>query len=297
VERPEWCKPSSLSEALAQLAEAPEDSKVLAGGQSLAVMLRSRLLRPRRLVYLGALPELQEIRESGGRLTIGAMVTDRRLETDPQVGRAVPLLAEAAGRIASVHIRNLGTIGGNLCHALIGADLPPALLALDARLQVARRGGRRTVPVDQFFRGVMETALEPDEVLTHIELSPAGPPEWGTAYEKLAVRTVDPAIVGVAVALQLDERGRVRQVRIGIGGAGEVPVRARRLEAALLGATRAEVGEWAAVGVEEVECIDDSHASAWYRRRMVPVVAKRAILRAWDNLEGQAGEGRERYGA
>lgn len=297
MERPEWCKPSSLSEALAQLAEAPDESKILAGGQSLAVMLRSRLLRPRRLIYLGALQELQEIREGDGRLTIGAMVTDRRLETDPQVGRAVPLLAEAAGRIASVHIRNLGTIGGNLCHTLIGADLPPALLALDARLQVARRGGRRTIPVDQFFRGVMETALEPEEVLTHIELAPAAPPQWGTAYEKLAVRTVDPAIVGVAVALQLDERGRVRQVRIGIGGAGEVPVRSRHLEAALLGATRTEVGERAVAAVEDVECIDDNHASAWYRRRMVPVVAKRAILRAWDSLQAGAEEGRERYGA
>lgn len=111
------------------------------------------------------------------------------------------------------------------------------------------------------------------------------------------MRTVDPAIVGVAVALQVDGRGRVRQVRVGIGGAGEVPVRSHRLEAALLGATRAEVGERVAVAVEDVECIDDNHASAWYRRRMVPVVAKRAILRAWAQLEASAEEGRERNGA
>src|SRR5262245_3559191 len=151
----EYREPETLEEAVAILREEGDDARVIGGGTALVVMLRARLLRPRVLVGLGRIPGLDELRLNGdGDLRIGALVTHRQLERSPEVRHAVPLLAEACGRVGSPTIRNMGTLGGNLAYGEAASDPAPTLLALDARVTVAGPAGPRTVPVDGFFRGL-----------------------------------------------------------------------------------------------------------------------------------------------
>ena len=281
-------RPASLEEALAAREEYTHDALPIAGGQSLLVMMRNRLVSPGALIDLEPIEELRGIEVHSTGISIGAMNTCRQLIASPLLGETVGVLPAAARQVSSTAVRNLGTIGGNVCHNEPGADLPPALLALNGRAVLRRRAEAREVPLSEFFTGYFETALEPDEILCRIEIEHA-PAGAAGVYLKHAISPEDLAIVGVAAVVVPDgERaGGVAEVRIGIGGAAPVPLRATRAEAALKGAvldeeTARAAGETASA---EVDPGSDPHAGADYRRKMVAVFVRRALLQAAKQIE------------
>lgn len=281
-------RPDDLDEALAAREQYTDDALPIAGGQSLLVMMRNRLVAPRALIDLEPLKPLRGVEVSGAGISIGAMNTCRQLIASPVLGEEVAVLPAAARQVSSTAVRNLGTIGGNVCHNEPGADLPPVLLALNARAEVRRRAEARQVPLSEFFTGYFETALEPDEILCRIDIE--HPPAGAVGvYLKHAISPEDLAMVGVAAVVVPDGKrpGGVAEVRIGIGGAAPVPLRAAKAEAALEGAVldaeaAGAAGEMAAT---EVDPPSDPHAGAEYRRKMVSVFVRRALLQAAKEIE------------
>jgi CO/xanthine dehydrogenase FAD-binding subunit len=287
--RPDYHDPERLAEVLALLHEHGDDAKLVAGGQSLMVMLRQGLITPTALVDLARVPGLVGVERRNGALRIGAMTTIRTLESDPTVRRLLPTLAEAAAAVGPMQIRNMGTVGGNTAHNAVGADPPPALLALDATATVASADGERKVPLDEFFTGYFETCLAPTEVVTEFSIPVPGVGTAG-AYLKFASRVVDMSIVGVAVVLRREE-GRVRGAQIAIGGAGPVPFRARQAEASLQDASWSETAlrDAGALAAEESTPLGDIHASVAYRRWLIRVLVPRALKAAAAQADGVEG--------
>ncbi len=281
----EYSEPATLEETLQVLAERGEDAKVLAGGQSLLLMLHVGLVRPGVLVGLQSLSELQEITlDPAAGLSIGAMATQRVIESAPLIQQYCPVLARTASLIATVPVRTLGTLGGNLCHNLPGADPPPTLIALDAVARLESSRGTRDVPVADLFQGFMETVVKPYELLTEIRV-PAASLGNHAVYLKQCVRDVDPALVGVAVRLVLadDEEATCTDVRIGVGGVSLAPYRAANAERVLRGERLGpeSIAEAARVAADECEPMTDAHGSARYRRKMLYVLLRRAVSAAW----------------
>lgn len=280
LRRPDYYDPERIEEVLAILEQHGDDAKLVAGGQSLMVMLRQGLVAPTALIDLARVPGLTGIERRNGTIRLGAMTTIRTLETDPTVGRLLPTLAQAAAAVGPMQIRNMGTVGGNAVHNALGADPPPALLALDATVVIAGPAGERRVPLVEFFTGYFETCVAPTEVVTAFSVPVPGPGTTGV-YLKFASRVVDMAIVGIAVVLARDG-GRLREARIAVGGAGPVPFRARHAEAALAGATWGDAAfrEAGVLAAEESAPLGDLHASAAYRRWLVRVLVPRALKAA-----------------
>jgi carbon-monoxide dehydrogenase medium subunit len=297
-----YARAGSLAEAIALLAEAPDDTKLLAGGQSLVPMLNMRLVRPAVLVDVNGLRELTGITPGpDGGLRIGALTRHAELAASPAVIERAPLLAEAARHVGHAAIRNQGTLGGSLAHADPAAELPAALLALDARVRMTGPRGAREVAADAFFRGLLATALEADEILTAIEV-PAKPPGWG--FVEIARRPGDFALAGVAVVVHVERpltlpsppRGgegasevRCEMVRLVGFGVGDRPLRLTGAERLLTGApldaeTAARAG--AAAG-PDCDPPNDVHGSAEYRRHLATVLAERALLQAGTHLAGR----------
>lgn len=273
-----YVEPDTVDEAVALLAE-DEGSKALAGGQSLMVLLRQGLVAPSRLVSLRGIPGLGRVQvRPDGSIRVGCMATYR--EVAEQAGRLLPAVGDACRQVGPVPVQNVGTAGGSLCHNAPGADVPAALLALDAEAVVHSGAGERTIPLAGFFRGYFETVLEPAEVLVGIHV-PGPPADATSAYVKFNFRLIDMAIVGVAVAFRRDG-GVCRDVRIAVGGVAAVPFRALAAEQALEGRspTADVVAEAGRLAATEREPVSDVHASAGYRRRVTPVIVKRALDRA-----------------
>jgi carbon-monoxide dehydrogenase medium subunit len=281
-------RPKSLDEALSHRAEYGKDALPIAGGQSLLVMLRNKLIDPKVLLDLETLGELRGQQRQVESFTIGAMTTFNDLLSSAEVRSSLPILAQAASKVGSTAIRNLGTIGGNLCHNEPGADLPPALLALNASVELRRRGSVRKVPLTEFFRGYFETAVAPDEILCRVEI-PALPGGAVGTYIKHSISAEDLAIAGVAVVVVPDDNkaGAVRELRIGLGGVAPVPFRATQAESALNGKVlSSEVIRAAAeIAASEADPMGDPHGSADYRRKMVKVLVRRAIAAAMQQAE------------
>jgi len=275
--------PSSLDEALSLLAVPDADTKALAGGQSLLVLLRFGLVAPETLVSLKHIAGLNRIAEGpDGELSIGAMVTQHNLAHDAVIRDRYPALAEAAAAVASPAVRRLGTIGGNLCHADPTGDPPAALIALGAEVEIASVRGRRRIPVEELFSDYMETVLQPDELLIALHLPSQVP---GSAYLKHHVRGIDTALVGVAVGLTLSGDGTTcHDARIGLAGAGVTPLRAVEAESMLREQPMNEATINNAAEAAAFECapLDDTEASEWYRREMVKVFVRRASMIASD---------------
>lgn len=272
---------TSLDHAIAVLAEQDGDAKVLAGGQSLVPLLAMRLAQPTALVDLAGLDELSYVRADGDHLEIGAMTRARTVETSALVAERVPLLPAALRHVGHVTIRNRGTIGGSAAHADPAAELPAVLRALDGELVATGPGGRRTIPAADFFRGFLDTALDPGEVLTAVRI-PAQPPGVRVAVQEFARRHGDFAIVAVFAAVELDDSARVRSARLGVAGADQVPVRADAAEALLAGQPLTpEVARAAAEAVAAAtRPTDDIHAPADYRRRVAAVLTRRCLEQA-----------------
>lgn len=281
----EYVCPASLAEALEHLHQHGDDAKALAGGQSLVPLMNFRLTRPGMIVDLNRLGELAYIRPLDGGLALGAMVRQRTIETSTVVRERSPLLYEATPLIGHIPIRTRGTIGGSLVHADPAAEYPVVMVALDARLQLQRRGGTREVAASDFFRTYLTTDIAPTELLTEIRV-PGLPGRSGVAFLELTRRHGDFAIAAAAAAITLDGTGAIAQARVALGGVGPTPIRARRAEAVLAGQrpTRSLVEEAGRAAATETDPPDDIHASAEYRREMSAVFTRRALTRALSTL-------------
>ena len=280
----EYFAPATVDQALALLAAHGGEAKPLAGGQSLIPAMNFRLARPRALVDLNRIAELSYIRSAKGGTTIGAMTRQRAVEQSDVVTRGAPLLAEAMPAIAHPQIRNRGTMGGSPAHADPSAELPAVMLALDAAFRARSVTGERTIPASEFFKGMLETALAPDELLVEIGLRPM-PDRSGTAFLEVARRHGDYALVGIAVAVTLDGQGRCKAARIALLSVGDGPVLAVEAGKTLTGQVpSAEMVRAAAdaAATRDVDPPSDIHASAAYRRRLVAVLTRRALGGAFE---------------
>ncbi len=277
-------RPTSLAEATELLATLP-GAKLLAGGMSLIPALKHRLTQPAALVDIARLPDLDALHVKRGGLILGSLVTHAALVDHAELAE-LAIVREAASAIGDVQVRNRGTIGGSLVHADPAGDWPAVFLALDGEARVVGPKGKRTIPARDFFVGLLRSALADDELLTEVRL-PFERRRTGGAYCKLRQSASGFAIVGVAAQLVLDRRGRCETAGVGITGVNPVPFRAASLESRLVGESLESVDlEGLCAEIEELDPMDDLHASAEFRRQLVSVYARRAILRAAERAKG-----------
>jgi carbon-monoxide dehydrogenase medium subunit len=272
----EYFAPASLDEACRLLAGYDGAARAVAGGTDLLLKLKAGRLSPPAVVNIKRLPELRQ-RSVNSHLTLGALTTLEEIRRSPLLRARAPALVTAADTMASTQIRNLATLGGNLCNAAPSADLAPILLALGAVAHIAGPNGRRAVPLDDFFTGPGQTVLAPGELLVAVQLPLAG---WRACYLKLAPRAcMDIAVVGVGLALDV-AGGRCRSARVALGAVAPTPIRAPEAEAELLAGplTLQRVERAARLAAEAARPIDDVRGSAGYRRRMVAVLVRRGLL-------------------
>lgn len=282
--KPAWFDyyaPRSLDEALRILADAGPNGRVLAGGQSLMPMLNCRLLNPAILVDINRLEVLNSLDVTKDGLTVGALVRHADLLHDDRVRYGWPLLFEATKQVAHPAIRNRGTVCGSVAHNDPAAEHPSVLVTLDGTVVIASAAGRRELPAEQFFTGILSTALQPGEMVVALRYPPQ-PAGTGTGFVEFARRLGDFAMAGAAATLTLRD-GVCEHARLTVVGMGEGPFRARAAENMLaarrLGADdRNEAFAEAAEKVRAaVEPADDVHASASYRRHLAGVMTQRAL--------------------
>ena len=283
----EYQRAASVAQAL-QLLRSHENAKVLAGGHSLIPLMKLRQSRPSLLVDIGGIAELRGIAVNNGTVRIGALTTHREIQTSAQVQQACDVMAEVAEGIGDPHVRNRGTIGGNVTHADPGSDWPTVLTALDARFVIQGQNAR-TLAASEFFTGVLETAVADDELLVAIE-APRLAPNQHAEYAKMAHPATSFAVVGAAVVVTVDN-GRCTDASIAVGGLVPVPVRARAVENALVGQELTADNVAAATQLISEDLGDnvfgDSvYASADYRRVVVGVEIKHAIFHATGMAHG-----------
>ncbi len=282
----EYHAPTTTQEAVQLLQQYGDEAKVLAGGHSLVPLLRLRLASPAVLVDINRIAELRGVTRSNGTVTIGAMTTHATIEHSEGLKQALPILPAAATLIGDPMVRNRGTFGGSLAHADPAGDWPAVALALGAQMHILGPDGERTVPVDEFFVGLLTSAVEPGELLTHVSLPmPTG--RVGMSYQKFAHPASGYAVTGVAALVTLGEDGICADCRVAITGAGDRATRATETEAALQGqvldeTTIAHAAERAGAGVE---FLGDIYASETYREQLVKVYAKRALLAALQSAD------------
>jgi carbon-monoxide dehydrogenase medium subunit len=283
----EYFAPKTLKEALTLLDKYRDECKIIAGGQSLLILMRQRLVTPEYLIDIKGISELDYITSDAKEgLKIGALATHRAIEKSPAMKNGFSVLGEMERRLASVQTRNWGTIGGNICHGDPAGDPVPVLIALKSTLKMASLKDERTMPVEDFTLDYFETALEPNELLTEIQV-PLPLSHTGAAYTKFNIIESDVATVGVAVSLTLGSgSGVCEDVRIALGALAPTPMRAKKAEGVLHGnkITDNLLREAGVVASTEAEPISDIAASAEYRRELVRVlvarVGKEALARA-----------------
>jgi carbon-monoxide dehydrogenase medium subunit len=275
----DYATPATVDEALAALAAAGEDAKIMAGGQSLLPVLRMRLNAPSMVIDLGRIDSLRGIREEGDNLVIGAMTTHDDVMHDALVHEHALLLTKVTSTVADPQIRHRGTFGGSLAHADPAGDLGAAALALDASFVIAGSGGTRTVAAEDFFVDLFETAVGEGEILTAIRIPKHE--HWGAHYEKFVRTAQQWSIVGVAATVH-HEGGTIMDARIGLTNMGSTPLRARATEEALHGQFANEESVRAAVAhiADGTNPPSDLNGDADYRRDLAVVLARRAVLHA-----------------
>ena len=275
----DYAAPTTVDEAVRELAAAGDDGKVLAGGQSLLPVLRMRLAAPTTLIDLGRVAELRGVREEGADLVIGAMTTHYDVQRDALVASHAALLKEATDTVADPQIRHRGTLGGAIAHADPAGDLLAPVLALEASLVVAGPSGRRTVPAADFFRDLFTTALAPDELLVEIRVPKHT--GWRAHYEKFNRVAQAWSMVAVAVTVRT-EAGVIEEARVALTNMGSTPVRASGVEAALVGvqASADSIAAAASHAAEGTNPPVDSNADVEYRRHLAEVLTGRAIAAA-----------------
>lgn len=276
----EYVVANSIEQAVAALAQAGGDAKILAGGQSLVPMLNFRLLRPAILVDINRIPGLAFIEDAGDAVKIGALTRHHQIETSPVIAKHFPVLSYAMTHVAHLAIRNRGTIGGSLSHADPAAELPMMALLLDAELHIVSDKGMRTRKARGFFRDALIVDLAEDELLTEIHV-PKLPPQTGWGFDEVARRAGDFALAAVAATVSVSG-GAMKEARIALTGVGQTPVRASEAEALLVG-QKLEAKLMARV-IEAVRAAikpeTDLHASSDYRRQLAGTLVGRALAAA-----------------
>jgi CO/xanthine dehydrogenase FAD-binding subunit len=277
----DYMDPRSLDEAVGLLAEHGEDGKILAGGQSLVPLLNFRLAQPSVIVDVNRVVELSYLRRRDGRLRIGAMCRQTRLEQSPVAREGWGLLGDALALIAHPQIRNRGTVGGSAAHADPAAELPVAFSALEAQFTARSSRGERVLDADEFFVTHLTTALEPDELLVEVEVPPVAE-GTGHAFTEYSRRHGDFALGGAAVLYTKNGDGSCTDARIAMLGAADTPLRAREAEAALRGQKLDDdvAAEAAKLAARDIEPTGDIHGSSSYRKRLIEAMVRRALLQA-----------------
>jgi len=279
----DYQRASSLDEALG-LVGTP-GTKVIAGGMSLLPLMKLRLASPDKLVDIGRLKELKGVRQlSDGRLAIGALTTYAELADSP--AQHYGLLRDALPDIGDVQVRNRGTVGGSIAHCDPASDLPAVLLALDAEIVARSKRGEKVYPVDGFFTGAFTTALAEDEIVTEVRL-PGPRDDAGSAYQALNQRASGYSIAGVAAVIIKEGGSAITKANIALTGVGDVPYRAKAVEAALIGneGTAEAIAAAAAHATDGVAVQSDIHADSEYRTAMAEVYTRRAITAALARLD------------
>ncbi len=270
--------PSSIPEAVALLTRYRDTAKVLSGGQSLLPLLKLRLGAAEHLVDIGRIPGLEYVEEKGGFLRIGGCTRESALERSELVRARYPILLDTAKVIADPIVRNRATVGGNLAHGDPANDHPATMLALGAEVVAVGPKGERVIPIDAFFKGLFETALAADEILTEIRV-PVPPPRSGGAYAKLERKVGDFATAGAAAQVTLSASGTVERAGLALTNVGATPVRAAAAEAWLRGKRpdAAALAETARLAAEAASPKADRRGSVEYKREMARVMARRAL--------------------
>ncbi len=278
----DYLAPRTLAEAVEALAKYNGQARMVAGGTDLLLKMKAGRLAPKVVVNIKRIPDLRCL-SFDSHLTLGALTTLEEIRCSPIIRQHYPALAEAAATMASVQIRNLATVGGNLCNAAPSADLAPILIALNAIVRIAGPGGERRTPLGEFFTGPGTTVLEPGELMVALKVPrPAGP----ALYLKHSPREhMDIAVVGVGLSLRWGSTLRAtaaptcESARVVLGAVAPTPLRAQRAEEELLGGplNAERIVRAAKLAAEEAKPIDDVRGSAWYRRRMVEVLTRRGL--------------------
>jgi carbon-monoxide dehydrogenase medium subunit len=272
--------PQSLDDCLKILAERGGQARPVAGGTDLLPQMKNGVLKPALVVDLSGITRLRQVHNGTG-LRIGAAVTARELEVSPALRGACVAIAESAALVGSLQVRNLATIGGNLCNAAPSADMAPPLLALEAQAVIAGPGGERRVPIADFFTGVRKTVLAPNELLVELIVPPPGAHSGGQYLRHTPRRELDIAVVGVASQLTL-AGGRCTRARIALASVAPTPVRAVAAERSLEGqaVTPAAIERAATLAIEAAKPISDQRGSAEFRKHLVRVLTRRTLATA-----------------
>ena len=281
----EYYEPKTLSEAVELLNKLGPEAKILAGGTDLIVLMKQRVIEPRYIVNIKKIKELNFIEDRGDHLAIGAATKLRTIEKNSIVKEKFTALYEAVKAMAGVQIRNMGTIGGNLCNASPAADTAPPLMVFDAELKIVGPGYEKIIPITQFFKGPKKTILNYNEILAEIKI-PYQSPNTGSAFIKISRTAMDLAKVNVAVALRVDEDDRITWIRVALGSVAPTPVRAKTVEEALIDKKFSEdiVGEAAKLVVNDISPITDIRSTAEYRREVSKVIVRDALLIAYRRI-------------
>ncbi|HKY07861.1 MAG TPA: xanthine dehydrogenase family protein subunit M [Candidatus Binatia bacterium] len=272
-------QPRSLSEAVELLARYGEECRPIAGGTTLVILMKQRALHYRYLIDLQTVPGLADITRDAEGVRIGALATHRMVETSPLVRQMFPAVAQAFAHIGNVRVRQTASVGGNLAHADYRLDPPPALLVLRAELEVYGPGGARAIPISQFFRGLYETALAPEEILVAVKI-PFAPENSRAVYLRYtALSANDWPCVGAAAYVEKDRR-RCQELRIALGGVAGMPLlisgldfaRDQTLDTGLIQRVQDLVDQ-------QISPASDLRGSEWYKRRMARLFVQKAIDR------------------
>jgi carbon-monoxide dehydrogenase medium subunit len=275
----DYVAPATVEEALQAMADAGDEGKVIAGGQSLLPVLRMRLNAPEMVIDLGRIESLRGIRDDGDHIVIGAMTTHAEVQTDALVREHALLISKAVAEVADPQVRHRGTFGGALAHADPAGDLGAPALALDAEFVVQGPGGTRTIAASDFFVDLFTTAMEESELLTEVRIPKRS--GWGAHYEKFVRVAHQWPIVAVAAAVKV-EGGTISEARVGLTNMGSTPLRATAVEQALVGKepTDEAVRAAAASAGEGTNPPSDLNGDADYRRHIATVLTRRAVLAA-----------------
>ncbi len=284
----ELLEPTSVEEASDLLSKAGEGVKVVGGGISLAILMKQKIFQPERLIAIRHIPQFDAIKyEPDQGLIIGAGALHRTIETSPLVQEHCPLLGEVMGQVANVRIRCMGTLGGELAHADPHSDPPPVLIGLGARACVMSVRGPREITFEEFFTGYLESALEPDEILTHVVIPPSAP-NVKSAYLKFTPNSsTDWPCLGIAAFLSLSENGSCKSLDVILGSVTEIPFRVPGVSEMAVGQRLDHnlITEIAEQCYEQVDPMEDSRGSKWYKKELSRAFARRILKRALENSE------------
>ena len=278
-----FLQPKSLDEAVSLLAAEPNETKIISGGTALVIMLRNRLIAPSNLLSLRHLQELRSIRhEPGTGLRIGGLVTIREAEISPLVREKNLTLAQTFGRVGNVRVRNAATVGGNLSEADYASDPPCVLVALRARVRAKSVRGEREIPLAHFFKDFYETTLAPDEILTELIVPDPAAGSRSSYLKYISRSSEDRPCVGMAVVVKNEADGSCQELRLVAGAVSEIPQEIESAEAMARGKrlTDSLIEEIAGAYAAGIEPLSDLRGSAWYRKQIIRVMARRAIQQA-----------------